>query len=96
LASKGNCSSAILLQDIAAVLLSLLVENSFELNLALPFSSSYYFYLSIGLCIGLLYQHLMIDGEDCGAVSSMNEWQEKPEYSETTCLSSALSTRDLK
>jgi hypothetical protein len=27
--------------------------------------------------IGLLYQRWMIDGDDCGAVSRMNEWQGK-------------------
>jgi hypothetical protein len=35
-------------------------------------------------CIGLLYQPWIIDGDDCGAVSGMNEWQGKPEFSETT------------
>jgi hypothetical protein len=25
--------------------------------------------------IGLLYKHWMTDGDDCGAVSGMNDWQ---------------------
>jgi hypothetical protein len=36
----------------------------------------------------------MIDGDDCGGISGMNEWQEKQEYSEKTCPSAALSTTD--
>jgi hypothetical protein len=44
--------------------------------------------------IGLLYQLWMIDGDDCGAISGTNEWQGKPEYSEETCRSAALSTTD--
>jgi hypothetical protein len=31
--------------------------------------------------IGLLYQPWMIDGDDCGAISGMNEWQGKPKHS---------------
>jgi hypothetical protein len=42
----------------------------------------------------LLYQPRMIDGDDCGAISGMNEWQGKPKYSEETCPSAALSTTD--
>jgi hypothetical protein len=42
--------------------------------------------------IGLLYQPWMIDGDDCGAISGMNEWQGKPKYWEETCPSAALST----
>jgi hypothetical protein len=38
----------------------------------------------------------MIDGDDCGAVGGMNEWQEKPKYSQKTCHSIALSTTDPK
>jgi hypothetical protein len=41
-----------------------------------------------------LYQPWLIDGDDCGAVSVMNEWQGKPEYSEETCPSDALTTTD--
>jgi hypothetical protein len=37
--------------------------------------------------IGLLYQPWMIDGDDCGAFSIMNEWQGKPKYSEETSRS---------
>jgi hypothetical protein len=44
--------------------------------------------------IGLLYQHWMIDDDDCGAVGGMNEWQGKPKYWEETCPSAALSTTD--
>jgi hypothetical protein len=36
----------------------------------------------------------MMDGDDCGAVSAMNEWQGKPKYPEETCPSAALSTTD--
>jgi hypothetical protein len=32
--------------------------------------------------IGLFYQPWMRDGDDCGTVSGMNEWLEKPKYSE--------------
>jgi hypothetical protein len=28
---------------------------------------------------GLLYQLLMTNGDDCGAISGMNEWQRNPE-----------------
>jgi hypothetical protein len=31
-----------------------------------------------------------VDGDDCGAVSAMNEWQGKPKY----CPSANLSTTD--
>jgi hypothetical protein len=34
--------------------------------------------------IGLLYQPWMVDGDDCGAIGGMNEWQGKPKYSEVT------------
>jgi hypothetical protein len=44
--------------------------------------------------IALLYQPWMIDGDDCGAVSGMNEWQGKPKYSEKTCFYSALFTTE--
>jgi hypothetical protein len=44
--------------------------------------------------IGLLYQPWMIDGDDCGAVGGMNEWQDKPKYWVETCPSAALSTTD--
>jgi hypothetical protein len=36
----------------------------------------------------------MIDGDDCGAVGGMNEWQGKPKYWEKTCPSADLSTKD--
>jgi hypothetical protein len=36
----------------------------------------------------------MIDGDDCGAVNGLNEWQGKPKYPEKTCLSAALPTTD--
>jgi hypothetical protein len=44
--------------------------------------------------IGLLYQPLLIDGDDYGAVSGMNEWQGKPKYLEETYPNVALSTTD--
>jgi hypothetical protein len=44
--------------------------------------------------IGLLHQPWMIDGDDCGVISGMNEWQGKPKYWEETCPSAALSTTD--
>jgi hypothetical protein len=44
--------------------------------------------------IDLLYQPWMIDGDDCGTNSGIVEWQEKPEYSEKTFPSDALSTTD--
>jgi hypothetical protein len=37
----------------------------------------------------------MIEGEDCGAISGINEWQGKPKYSEKTWPSAALSTIDV-
>jgi hypothetical protein len=45
--------------------------------------------------VGMLYQTWMIDGDDCGAVSGMNEWQGKPTSSEKTFPSATLSTADL-
>jgi hypothetical protein len=36
----------------------------------------------------------MIHGDDCGAVSGMDEWQGKPKYSEETCPSAAPSTTE--
>jgi hypothetical protein len=44
--------------------------------------------------VALLYQPWMIDGDDCGAVGGMNEWQGKLEYWEETCPSAAPSTTD--
>jgi hypothetical protein len=32
--------------------------------------------------------------DDCAAVSGINDWQGKPEYSEKTCSSAALSTKN--
>jgi hypothetical protein len=43
---------------------------------------------------GLLYQPWMIDDDDCGTVSGMNEWQGKPKYWEETCPSAAVSSTD--
>jgi hypothetical protein len=42
-----------------------------------------------------IYQLCMIDGDHCGAVSGMNEWQGKRKYSEETCPSAAMSTKYL-
>jgi hypothetical protein len=36
--------------------------------------------------VGLLYQHWMLDGDNCGAISGMNKLYEKPKYYEKTCL----------
>jgi hypothetical protein len=36
------------------------------------------------------------NGDDCGAISGMNEWQGKPKYSEETCPNAALSTTNAK
>jgi hypothetical protein len=44
--------------------------------------------------IGLLYQPWMIDGDNCDAISGMNEWHGKPKHSEETCFSAALSITD--
>jgi hypothetical protein len=44
--------------------------------------------------LGLLFQPCMTDGDDCGAVSVMHQWQGKPKYSEETCPSAAMSTVD--
>jgi hypothetical protein len=49
---------------------------------------------TVTAAIGLMYQRLMIDSDDCGAVGGMNEWQGKPEYWEETCPCAALSTTD--
>jgi hypothetical protein len=40
--------------------------------------------------IGLLYYRWMMDADDCGAISGMNQLLGKP-YSEETCPSAALS-----
>jgi hypothetical protein len=40
------------------------------------------------------YQHWMIDGDDYGAVSGMNEWQEESKYTGKACPSAALSSID--
>jgi hypothetical protein len=34
----------------------------------------------------------MIDGDDCGGITGMDDWQEKRKYSEETCPSAVLST----
>jgi hypothetical protein len=34
------------------------------------------------------------DGDDCGAISGINEWHEKQKYSEETCPSIILPTTD--
>jgi hypothetical protein len=44
--------------------------------------------------ISLPYQTWMIDCDDCGAISGMNEWQGEPKYSMKTFPSAALSTTD--
>jgi hypothetical protein len=42
--------------------------------------------------IGLLYQPWMIDGDDCGEIGIVNDWQGGPKYLPKTCPSAALST----
>jgi hypothetical protein len=42
--------------------------------------------------VGLLYWSWMVDGDECGAISGMIEWQGRRKCSEKTCLSAALST----
>jgi hypothetical protein len=44
--------------------------------------------------IGLLYVPWMIDGDDFGAITGINEWQGKPKYSEETCHSAHMLTAD--
>jgi hypothetical protein len=41
-----------------------------------------------------LYQPWVIDGDDCGAVGSVNGWRGKPKCSEKTCASATLSISD--
>jgi hypothetical protein len=41
---------------------------------------------------GLLYRPWMIDGDGCGAISGMSEWQVKPKYRKEPCPSAALTT----
>jgi hypothetical protein len=43
--------------------------------------------------IDLLYQPWMTDGDDCGAISGMNERQEKPKASEKTCPNAVVHHR---
>jgi hypothetical protein len=44
--------------------------------------------------VGLFYRPWMIDGDDCEAISGMNDWLENPKYVEKICPSAALSTTD--
>jgi hypothetical protein len=45
--------------------------------------------------IGVLYKPWKIEGDDCGAITGMNEWQWKPKYGRGGNYSSAvLSTTD--
>jgi hypothetical protein len=46
--------------------------------------------LLLGTSVGLVYQPWTIDGDDCGAISGMNEWQGKPNCLQKICLSAAL------
>jgi hypothetical protein len=41
--------------------------------------------------IGLLYQSWMLDGDDCGAIDGMNDWQLSLKYSEETYSGAPLS-----
>jgi hypothetical protein len=38
----------------------------------------------------------MTDGDDCAAISGMNDWQRKPKYSREACPSAILSITDIK
>jgi hypothetical protein len=42
----------------------------------------------------LLQEPWLINGDNCGAVSGMNDWWKKPKYSEEFCPSAALSITD--
>jgi hypothetical protein len=44
--------------------------------------------------IALVYPPGMTDGDDCGAISRVNEWQVKPKFSEKFCHGTALPTAD--
>jgi hypothetical protein len=44
--------------------------------------------------IGLLFQPWMIHGDNCRAVTGMNEWQGKPKHSDKICPSTDVSTTD--
>jgi hypothetical protein len=44
--------------------------------------------------ISLFYQPRIIDGDDCGAVCGMNEWQGKLKYLQKTSPSATLSNTD--
>jgi hypothetical protein len=41
--------------------------------------------LTLRPSVVLLYQPWMIYGDDFGAINGVNEWQDKPKYSEETC-----------
>jgi hypothetical protein len=42
--------------------------------------------------IGLLYQQWMMNNDNCGAISGMNDGQVKAKYSKEICPCTALST----
>jgi hypothetical protein len=44
--------------------------------------------------ISLIFQPWAIDGDECGAINGINEWQGKPKYWEETRNSAALSNTD--
>jgi hypothetical protein len=50
------------------------------------FSKTKYYYCS------LLTPLWMMDGDECGAISGMDEWHGKPQYLEKTCPSAVLYT----
>jgi hypothetical protein len=50
--------------------------------------------LGTSASIGLLYQSFMVDDDECGAVGGMRIGRGKPKYSEKTCPSATLSTRN--
>jgi hypothetical protein len=64
-----------------------------------PNTSEYcFFYSSMGLDLSQVHyycghQPLTIYGDDCGTISGINGWQEKPNGSEETCQSADFSAR---
>jgi hypothetical protein len=69
-------------------------EHNFSFLLFYFFSFIYAAGVEPSPFFGLLYLLWMLEGDDCGAISGMNEWQGKQKYSEKTCLSAALCTTD--
>jgi hypothetical protein len=81
----------LLLWDVVAALQSMYVEGIVLFVYGAGTESSP---LLLHPFISLLCQPLMIDGDDCGAVSGLNERQVKPKHWKKTCPSAALSITD--